>query len=629
MKDWLRGKCGSLIAFLAVAVLVAGGLGWATVAALRLENEQIAERAEAERASKIRLALWRLDSPIAPLLAREDSRPVDQYSAIYSPPLALYNTGDVAAPGAVIVPSPLLYIELPEWMLLHFQADQVNGWDSPQILSDTLTHQLRTAHVKMPLDNVTRDRHDRLQNLEKDLSATELILATSEHSSATVVQETSLQLAHLDNNNFNNNTMNPQGQQGYQPQPGRAESQVRSEAKRNYEARNNERSSQEITVYNPSVEWFNLKPSKNSLISKVLVQVKPMRPFWLTDHNGVDHLVMMRLVQLHDRHICQGILLDEQALTQQLTEAVTDLFPEARILPMKAAQPVNPDCTMTALPFELDPGPAPPLPDPGWTPVRVGLALAWSAALIALVAVGAGGWSLLNFSERRIRFVSAVTHELRTPLTTLRLYLDMLMNGLVRDDKQREEYIATLHAEAERLNRLVGNVLDFSRLEKQRPTPIRAPLRVADLLELIQTTWQGRCTTAGKQLLVDSALPADMVLCTDGQLLQQVVGNLIDNACKYSRSAGDRRLWLRARQVRKRVSFEVEDRGPGVPSSERRIIFHAFRRGRDADVTAGGVGLGLALAKRWAHLLGGRLTLAATPAEGGACFRLELPFAEC
>ena len=218
-----------------------------------------------------------------------------------------------------------------------------------------------------------------------------------------------------------------------------------------------------------------------------------------------------------------------------------------------------------------------------------------------------------------------MTHELRTPLTTLRLYLDMLMNGMVRDEKQREEYIATLHSEAERLNRLVGNVLDFSRLEKQRPKLIRSPQHIGDLLGLLQTTWKTRCSTAGKELILDSALPSDAVLITDGELLQQVLGNLIDNACKYSRSADDRRLWLRVRQVKKRVYFEVEDRGPGVPLSERRSIFRAFRRGRDADVTAGGVGLGLALAKRWARLLGGRLSLAATPTEGGACFRMELP----
>ena len=153
---------------------------------------------------------------------------------------------------------------------------------------------------------------------------------------------------------------------------------------------------------------------------------------------------------------------------------------------------------MTALPFQLDPGPADPGAGPGWTPLRVGLALAWAAALVALAAVGLGGWSLLNLSERRIRFVSAVTHELRTPLTTLRLYLDMLMNGLVRDEKQREEYIRTLNAEANRLSRLVGNVLDYSRLEKQRPRLNRSRESAADLLAQVGAVWQGRCHDAGQ-----------------------------------------------------------------------------------------------------------------------------------
>src|SRR5207248_4639778 len=159
----------------------------------------------------------------------------------------------------------------------------------------------------------------------------------------------------------------------------------------------------------------------------------------------------------------------------------------------------------TALPFRLEPGPADPADaEPGWTPLRVGLTLSWAAALVALLAVGLGGWTLLDLSERRIRFVSAVTHELRTPLTTLRLYLDMLMNGLVRDEKQREEYIRTLHAEAERLNRLVGNVLDFSRLEKSRPQLIRSPQRVADLLSEVKAAWECRCATAGKELILES-----------------------------------------------------------------------------------------------------------------------------
>jgi signal transduction histidine kinase len=260
----------------------------------------------------------------------------------------------------------------------------------------------------------------------------------------------------------------------------------------------------------------------------------------------------------------------------------------------------------------------------GWTPLRVGLVLAWAAAGVALLAVALGGWSLIDLSERRIRFVSAVTHELRTPLTTLRLYLDMLVGGMVRDENQRGEYLHTLNAETDRLSRLVGNVLDFSRLESQGPRLERQKVAVADLLAQVRATWEGRCQDAGKELIVESA--ADGVdLWTDGALLQQVLGNLLDNACKYSRGAEDRRVWLRMRTEGQRLVFEVEDRGPGVPARERRSVFRTFRRGCSADVTAGGVGLGLALARRWTRLLGGRLILADAPPGGGACFRVSLP----
>jgi signal transduction histidine kinase len=280
---------------------------------------------------------------------------------------------------------------------------------------------------------------------------------------------------------------------------------------------------------------------------------------------------------------------------------------------------------MAALPFQFDPGPAPAVVDPGWTPLRVGLSLAWAAALVALLAVGLGGWSLIDLSERRIRFVSAVTHELRTPLTTLRLYLDMLTGGLVREERQREEYLHTLHAEADRLHRLIGNVLDFSRLERQRPRLVKTSVAPAELLEQVRAAWQGRCQDAGKELAVEDSLAGAALVVTDAELVQQVLGNLVDNACKYSRDAADNRVWLRARREGERLVLEVEDRGPGVAPRERRAIFRPFRRGRGADTTAGGVGLGLALARRWARLLGGRLTLHPGQDGAGACFRLELP----
>src|SRR5262249_10320213 len=117
----------------------------------------------------------------------------------------------------------------------------------------------------------------------------------------------------------------------------------------------------------------------------------------------------------------------------------------------------------------------------------------------------------------------------------------------------------------------------------------------------------------------------DAYLFTDSRLVQQILGNLIDNACKYSQAAQDRRIWLRARRESHQLALEVEDSGPGVPHHERRAIFRPFCRGKTIDVTAGGVGLGLALAYRWTQLLEGRLSCRPGRDHVGACFRIELP----
>src|SRR5207237_284542 len=195
---------------------------------------------------------------------------------------------------------------------------------------------------------------------------------------------------------------------------------------------------------------------------------------------------------------------------------------KAKIVAVKNPSPARFDNIMSALPIQLDPGPAPVSVVRDWTPLRIGLVLAWLAALIALSAVGLGGWSLIDLSQRRIRFVSTVTHELRTPLTTLRLYLDMLAGGLVTDEKQKTEYLHTLHAETARLNRLVGNVTEFSRLENQRPQLNKTSVVLADLLEQVRATWQGRCQDTGKELILENTLPAETVFRTYMHLVQQI-----------------------------------------------------------------------------------------------------------
>ncbi|HVS37441.1 MAG TPA: hypothetical protein VMS17_17900, partial [Gemmataceae bacterium] len=185
MKNWLRGKFGGAAAFLVICGLVAGGLGWATAAALRLENEQLTEHADAAREQQIRLALWRLDSYVAPLLAVEDGRPFNQYSAVFAAPLAFDNHGLPRPPGAVVEPSPLLSADLPDWMLLHFQLDAATGWESPQAPSVNISHVLQNPSIKTTLiiTNATKARTDLLEELKRGLPPADLIAAVRERVS--------------------------------------------------------------------------------------------------------------------------------------------------------------------------------------------------------------------------------------------------------------------------------------------------------------------------------------------------------------------------------------------------------------------------------------------------------------
>lgn len=685
---WL-GKAGALAAFLVIATLIAGGLGWVTAAVLRLEGEQWQARADRERMQRLHVALWRLDGRIAPALAREDSRPYNHYSAVFAPSVALRGNGLTCAPGTVLQPSPLLSADLPDWMMLHFQASVEESWQSPQVLGQVLRRMLVHSGSAVPVPNVTDERRLLLERLQKEYSPQVVLGATRAAGAVAEVRDTTLVPAaggprpqdNLNNDLAPGQTLNQaylpppvaQGGQGVGQLPGQvpgpqqpdaqaagmqqqAFPQVANQAaypfnnslvnptgpggKGEYQSRAGlaARVSREFTAPQlkelPDVALNNtrlngenwISPGKASIRGEqVDVHLSPLVPLWLSDGEAGPRLVLARLVQIENREICQGIVLDWPRLQQVLADEIADLFPHARFEPVLPGMESDPERTMLTVRAQLDPGPpADEAAPPRWTPLRAGLALAWAAAGLALLVVGLGERSLLDLSQRRIRFVSAVTHELRTPLTTLRLYLDMLTGGLVKDEAKREEYLHTLNDETDRLNRLVGNVLDFSRLENQRPRLQRSTVTVGDLLGMLQATWQKRCQDAGKELVVESALPPETLVNTDTALVQQVLGNLLDNACKYSRGAADPAVRVRARREGRRLVLEVEDRGPGVPPGERRSVFRAFRRGREADVTVGGVGLGLALAQRWAALLGGRLSLASDRAVG-ACFRLELP----
>lgn len=352
------------------------------------------------------------------------------------------------------------------------------------------------------------------------------------------------------------------------------------------------------------------------------VQLGPMRPVWLKAPGGDEALVLVRAARLEHKIVFQGVLLDWPRLQEVLTEEVRTQLPQATVMPVHDETP-HERC-MTALPAALEPGPEPEPPPAGWTPLRVGLLLSWIAALFGLAAVGFFGWTLINLSEKRIRFVSAVTHELRTPLTAMRLYTDLLSSGMIADEAKQKEYLRTLGHESERLNTLIENVLDFARLEKRSVQAHRLPIPVTDLLTQVRQTWSERLANEGRELVVISTLPQEQTVTTDARIAGQIIGILVDNARKYSRDAEEKRIWLWAKPGNNAIVLEVEDRGPGIAAGECGSIFKPFRRGQNVSAT-GGAGLGLALAKQWTDLLGGKLSYRPASGGTGACFCLELP----
>jgi signal transduction histidine kinase len=226
-----------------------------------------------------------------------------------------------------------------------------------------------------------------------------------------------------------------------------------------------------------------------------------------------------------------------------------------------------------------------------------------------------------------MQFAYAVTHELRTPLTTFRLYADMLSSGLVPREAT-QEYLDTLNRESVRLSSLVEEVLEFARLENHRVRLNPTETDGASLLRTIAENLVKRCEANGLEPQTENAVSDGQPLRIDVDIVNRIAGVLVNNACRHARGAQRGTVLIRLARENGSLLLDVIDSGPGIDRADLRGIFRPFRRGRGADKDArGGIGLGLALARGWATLLGGRLEVAARrhPAYGGAHFRLIVP----
>jgi signal transduction histidine kinase len=247
-----------------------------------------------------------------------------------------------------------------------------------------------------------------------------------------------------------------------------------------------------------------------------------------------------------------------------------------------------------------------PLPEAGgvtyvyWLAVLLGLAATLGLfSLYRMVSVA------VAYAQRRHNFVSAVTHELKTPLTAIRLYGEMLRDGIAPSKEKRQQYYRVITAESERLTRLVNNVLELARLErKDRPLNMTVG-DVAPLIEEVVGVLGPHAEQEGfvLQAEVEPNLPS---VRYDRDALLQVLFNLVDNAIKYSRDATKKEITISCRKEKDGLLLSVADRGPGVPPHHMKGIFQPFYRAEnELTRSSKGTGIGLALVRGLVERMGG------------------------
>ena len=579
-------------------VVLLGGMGWISLLTMRLEDRESEALRQAEREESVRLALWRMESMLTPLIAQESARPYFMYSALFPPHRAYSCMFGEPQEGDTLVPSALLDGK-PDEVYLHFQYSPDGELTSPQVLPQRVADPAAFLGCVRE-DACLGDFETRLNELRGLLSHKDLLDLLPPASEEMTVATVSAPIMPKTS-----------------PIP-------REQGRRSQEALNrNDLEFRNFTAGHLSVQQ-NLWAS-NTAVGQLQDDVVEslIAPRWFRDE-----LFLVRRVVVAGREYVQGCWLDWAMIRQRLLSRVVDLLPNASLAAAVDDEDSAEDSRrLQALPVRLEPGELPPNPDVEILPVRFSLGIAWACVLLAGLAVGAVLVAALTLSERRASFVSAVTHELRTPLTTFRMYTEMLDEGMVRDEDQRRSYVAKLRTEADRLGHLVENVLGFARLEAGRGCSVeRVPLR--ELVERPEARLRERAQQSAMELELDEASlreAGDCLVAADRSAVEQILFNLVDNACKYAACATDRTIRIEAAaHGAGAYVLRVRDHGPGVPESVRSRLFRPFSKSdTEAASSAPGVGLGLAFCRRLARAMGASLRLSAS-GPGGACFELRL-----
>lgn len=229
---------------------------------------------------------------------------------------------------------------------------------------------------------------------------------------------------------------------------------------------------------------------------------------------------------------------------------------------------------------------------------------------------------LENLEKMRREFVANVSHELRTPLTRIRGYVEALRDKVIEGPEKTNEVLEVVLEETLRLNRLVNDLLELSRLQDGRIREELEPVDVLAILNRVKKKVEQQVVAAG--LTLETDLPEELppVLASEDRL-EQAVTNLVDNALRFTPAPG--KIRLVARREGSTIRVAVADTGIGIPPEELPYIWQRFYK-VDRARSAGGTGLGLAITREIIERYGGQVQVESQPGQGSV-FSFILPVA--
>ena len=203
-------------------------------------------------------------------------------------------------------------------------------------------------------------------------------------------------------------------------------------------------------------------------------------------------------------------------------------------------------------------------------------------------------------ASKRQDFVSAITHELKTPLTAIKMYAELLQNSWVANEEKKQRYYGQIASEADRLSRLIQNVLNLSKLDGNRWNVQLRKERPKAVLDDFVATYSKNIEKQGFELTVSTDTDADnIIVLIDRDAVMQILMNLVDNSLKFSKNASYKMVNIELRVNGGDMYLAVRDYGPGIPAAEMKKVFQEFYRvENEMTRQTSGTGIGLSMVKK-------------------------------